>query len=323
MALLPFISLGIGIILGLFIRARRFYVFADKVMIAALIFLMLTIGVGIGLDESIIRNALKIGINCVVISLLAIFFSVLLTVIAEKTVLPLKAIDDEMQHKKISIGALDQGSSFDDGDPQKKKGGSHLVWIMPLSVAVGLVIGILLRNSVGTGLVDNCLKISLVILYVCVGISVGANKDVFSYLKILGFRILWITAAIMIGSLAAGIVSGLILGLPMNIALLSAGGMSFYSITGAYMTDIYGLEAGAYGFIVNIMREVFTILLMPLLIKISPGSPIAGGAAGDMDTMLAPITKFVGVRLGLVTLITGTILTFIVPILLPVMSSFF
>ena len=41
-----------------------------------------------------------------------------------------------------------------------------------------------------------------------------------------------------------------------------------------------------------------------------------------MDTMLAPVTKFVGINLSIVTLLTGTVLTFIVPILLPIMSNF-
>ena len=89
------------------------------------------------------------------------------------------------------------------------------------------------------------------------------------------------------------------------------------------MTQAYGLEIGTYGFIVNVLREFFTVLLMPLLIKISLGSPIAGGAAGNMDTMLAPVTKFVGVRLGLVTLITGTIFTLLVPIVLPAVAYLF
>ncbi len=96
--------------------------------------------------------------------------------------------------------------------------------------------------------------------------------------------------------------------------------MSYYSITGAFMTEAYGLEVGAYGFLVNVMREFLTVL-MPVLVKISKGSPIAGGAAGNMDTMLAPVTKFVGVRLGLVTLVTGTVLTFVVPFLLPLMAA--
>lgn len=87
------------------------------------------------------------------------------------------------------------------------------------------------------------------------------------------------------------------------------------------MTKMYGIETGTYGFVVNVMREFFTVLLLPLLIRISKGSPIAGGAAGNMDTMLMPITKFVGPELGLLTLVTGTILTFTVPFILPLLSS--
>lgn len=46
-------------------------------------------------------------------------------------------------------------------------------------------------------------------------------------------------------------------------------------------------------------------------------SAIAGGAAGNIDTILVPVTKFVGTELGLVALITGVILTFAVPFILP------
>lgn len=89
------------------------------------------------------------------------------------------------------------------------------------------------------------------------------------------------------------------------------------------MTQAYGIEWGTYGFVVNVMREFFTVLILPLLIRISSGSPIAGGAAGNMDTMLVPVTKFVGVELGLVTLITGVILTFTVPFILPFLYGLF
>ena len=157
----------------------------------------------------------------------------------------------------------------------------------------------------------------LIVLYISVGVSLGSNRKVFRYIKILGFKVIYLSAAILTGSIAGGFLSGVLLGLPPHISVMSAVGMSYYSITGAYMTQAYGIEAGTYGFIVNVMREFFTVLLLPVLLKISKGSPIASGAAGNMDTMLVPVTKFVGIELGLVTLITGTILTLAVPILLP------
>jgi uncharacterized membrane protein YbjE (DUF340 family) len=154
-----------------------------------------------------------------------------------------------------------------------------------------------------------------------VGISLGTNRKVFDYIKILGFKVIYISFAIFMGSLIGGLLSGYILDIPLHISVMSAGGMSYYSITGAYMTQVYGIEAGTYGFVVNVMREFFTVLLLPLLIRISDGSPIAGGAAGNMDTMLVPVTKFVGAELGLVALITGVILTFTVPLILPALHG--
>jgi uncharacterized membrane protein YbjE (DUF340 family) len=89
------------------------------------------------------------------------------------------------------------------------------------------------------------------------------------------------------------------------------------------MTQTYGITAGTYGFLVNVMREFITILLLPLLVRISKGTPIACGGAADMDTVLMPVTKFVGTELGIIVLITGTILTFAVPVLLQLLSNIY
>ena len=321
MSIIPFVCLGIGITLGLIVKKEKFFVYSDKISTFALVLLMLVIGLGIGPDKSIVDNIIRIGLNCAVIAIAAVAFSVLLTFIVEKTVLPLDKIDYDLIEESIQLDVNDKDSELFKDEEDKK--GSSLVWIMPVSIIIGLIAGVLLRSIITSWVTDLFFTIALIVLYICVGISQGANKEVFVYLRLIGFRIILIPAAILFGSLIGGIVSGIILRLPLHISTTAAAGMSFYSITGAYMTQQYGIEIGTYGFIVNIMREFLTVLTMPLLIKISPGALIAGGAAGDMDTMLAPITKFVGLRLSLVTLLTGMILTFVVPILLPFVSIIF
>lgn len=52
------------------------------------------------------------------------------------------------------------------------------------------------------------------------------------------------------------------------------------------MVKVFGLEIGAYGFIVDIMREILAILFMSLLIKIRLGSPITSAGAGSMDNYI-------------------------------------
>lgn len=107
MPILPFICLSIGILLGIFIKNKYFIIYSGKLSTIALSLLMISIGLGIGIDNSIMENFLKIGFNCIIISLSAIIFSVFFTIICEKTVLPLKQLDEELE-KKILLSLLIQ-----------------------------------------------------------------------------------------------------------------------------------------------------------------------------------------------------------------------
>lgn len=311
MTYIPFVCLGIGFCLGIFNKRKKFLDFSDRVSTISLAILMLGIGIGIGLDKTILNNMGRIGFNCFVVSVLAIIFSVIFTFLCEKTLLPLDKIDKKINEKNVEL------ISSVNTEPENS---TSLVWIMPICIIAGLVLGIFLRNMIGGGTVDMLITICLVVLYICVGISQGANNEVYQFIKELGWKIVFLSIAIMIGSILGGYIAGIILNVPTFITTISASGMSYYSVTGAFMSKTYGIEAGTYGFIVNAMREFVTVVSLPFLRKISMGSPIAAGGSGNMDTMLAPVTKFVGIRLGLVTLVTGMILTIFVPFLLPILA---
>ena len=289
MTVIPFVCLGIGIAAGMKCRNKTFLTVIDRISTAALILLMFVIGFGMGDDENILKQFPMIGLDCIIIALTATGCSVICTYICERTLLPIEKINGEVT--------------------QEKTGTSSLVWIMPGSIVIGIIFGFVLNGKMQESCLDKMLTVSLMVLYVCVGISQGATEGILRYLKALGLRILFLPMAVLVGRLVGGILASVLFHIKPEASILAASGMSFYSITGAYMTQSYGIEIGTYGFIVNVLRETFTVLLLPLLIKISPGSAIAGGAAGDMDTMLAPITKFVGPRLSLITLLTGTVLT--------------
>lgn len=317
MTWMPFLCLGAGLFIGLRELSQKLLKEIDTLINIALVVLMLTIGLQIGSDSAVMSKLPSIGIQCVIISLSAIFFSVLFTVLTEKTLLPLEELRERLFSENINL------NREVDIEEEEKKESSPLIWIMPVSIIAGVLAGRWLLPDRFTPALGYLLTASLVVLYISVGVSLGSNRKVFRYLKVLGFKVVYLSIAIFAGSFTGGLVSGLVLGLPLHISVVSASGMSYYSLTGAYMTQVFGIQAGTYGFIVNVMREFFTVLLLPVLIKISKGSPIAGGAAGDMDTMLAPVTKFVGIELGLVTLITGTILTFAVPFILPLFCRLF
>ncbi len=322
--ILPFVCLGIGILLGAFIKRELFYKVSEKATTVCLILLMITIGSSIGMDRVILKHFPSIGFHCIVISLCTIFFSIFLTYCCERTVLPLGLVEKELEkgtRGNEAASSLELLQMENERTEIEKKGTSLLAWMMPGGILFGLTAGFLFRKSLVNISLDFFFTVFLAVLYICVGIGQGANRNVFCFIKSLGIKILWLPAAITAGSLMGGVVSGILLKLPFKISVLSAAGMSFYSLTGAYMTQLYGVEAGAYGFIVNLLRECLTILALPFLIKISKGSAIAGGASGDMDTMFAPIIKFTGEELGPVILFTGMILTSFVPFLLPLLSQ--
>ena len=308
--LIPFICLAFGTAInwrGLPAPVLRAFDIAAN---AALILLMAVIGLNIGTSPQVMGNLGSIGLNCLVISLSAIIGSVILVRFAEATVMPLE---------KIRLQLADENSRT--AEEQSKTGFSPLIILMPACIVIGIIAGYFWLQDMSRSMLDTVLTVSLIFLYTGVGVSLGENKEVFQYIKRLGARVLFMPAAIFAGCIAGGFISGLLLGIPLSYSVISASGMGYYSLTGAFMTETFGIEAGTYGFIVNVSRDVFTVALLPVLSKISKGSPIASGAAGCMDTMLVPVTRAVGPELGMVALISGTVLTFVVPVWLPVIGA--
>ena len=317
--LIPFICLAFGAAInwrGLPAPMLKTFDIATN---AALIMLMAVIGLNIGISPQVMGNLGTIGLNCLIISLAAIAGSVLLVRFAEATVMPLEKI--RMQLAEENAHNAGENASDTSAESQTESSFSPLIILMPACIVIGIIAGYFWLQDMSRSILDTVLTVSLIFLYTGVGVSLGENKEVFQYMKRLGARVLFMPAAIFAGCIIGGFISGLLLGLPLSYSVISASGMGYYSLTGAFMTESLGIEAGTYGFIVNVSRDVFTVALLPLLSKISKGSPIASGAAGCMDTMLVPVTRAVGPELGMVALISGTILTFVVPVWLPVVGA--
>ena len=318
MTWMPFICLGTGLLIGCASLPRPFFRAVDAVVNVALILLMAVIGMNVGVNDEVMGNLGRIGLNCALVCLAAIAGSVALTVILERTVLPLSQLAQQIRAND-GAASIQEGEAPQDADTDEKKSSSPLLWLIPLSIVAGTLAGYFLVGPDSGGMLDGALLCSLVVLYTGVGISMGENRSVFAYLKVLGVKVLLISLAVFVGSVTGGVIMGLAAGVTPETALIASSGMGYYSITGAFMTQNMGAEAGIYGFMVNVMRDFFTVLLLPLLIRISKGSAIASGAAGNMDTMLVPVTRLVGPELGLVALIVGVTATFAVPFIQPIL----
>lgn len=309
---IPFICIAVGAVINWRGLPPHILKIFDHMMNIALFVLMGIIGLNIGTSPEVMENLGRIGINCLLISLCAIACSVALVRLCEATIMPLEKIRLQL--------AMENNQPIDTGESKKF---DPLIVIMPGCIALGIIAGRFIFPDISEKFLDNTLTVSLFFLYLSAGITLGSNKAVFTYIKRLGLRVLIMPVAIFIGCIAGGAVMALLLQVPMHVSVISASGMGYYSLTGAFLTETYGIEAGTYGFIVNVSRDVFTVALMPLLLKVSKGSPVASGAGGCMDSMLIPVTRAVGPELGMVGLISGTIITIFVPIWLPLTQLLF
>lgn len=315
--ILPFICLAAGAVINWKGLPKRVLDFIDIIINISVVMLMVVIGLNIGINETVIKSLPTIGLNCVLICWISIAFSVLFSVIFEKKFLQL----DKLKEQLSIAGKIESVLLKDEDASKESQNSSPLIVVIPVSIIVGLIMGVIFFDDSISEVLNVCLMICLTLLYTGVGISLASNKSVFSYIKQLGVKLLLLPVAVFLGCGFGGILSCIILKLPPEIAVVSAGGMGYYSITGSFMMQTYGVLEGTYGFIVNVMREFFTVLFLPFLVKISKGSAIVSGAAGDMDTMLVPVTKMVGEELSVIVIITGTVLTIITPFWLPAMVT--
>lgn len=159
---------------------------------------------------------------------------------------------------------------------------------------------------------------SLYLLMLSVGISVGMNKLILRKLREYNLTILLIPFGITVGSILGGAVCAMILKMPWNTSVAISSGMGWYSLSGVLLTDLAGAEAGAIAFLSNLLREIFSFLLIPLIVKYcNPYTAIAPAGATSEDTTLPMMIRYTGEDVVVISVLNGILCSALVPILIP------
>jgi uncharacterized membrane protein YbjE (DUF340 family) len=193
------------------------------------------------------------------------------------------------------------------------------------ALALGAVAGYLnnnLFNAIPNTLVsDQLFSLSLVVLLFVFGFSFGIDKDAVQKMKKTGPKILAFPFFVVLGSLVGGLVSGLILSISMAGAMAVSAGCGWYTLSGPLIGQLFGAELGTLGFVTNFFRELLTITMIPLIIKLDKYAPVASGGATTMDTTLPVIMRYCGDDVLITAFSNGLILTLIVPFTIIAISS--
>lgn len=295
---LPFICLAIGAILAGVLKPV-----ANKLMQYSLYLLLLGLGAGIGADQRLLSAIPSLGIKALIICIAASVLSVLAIVLWEGLCFP------------------DQVPDPREGDDQCQRAFQH-EYTFIISVVILLCLGI------GAGhffpIPDKVLSweinIALVVIYLSVGTGLKEGAaGLHSNPRLAAY--VFVPLIILAASLVGGWLAALLIHVDGWPAAAVGGGVGYYSLTAAMVTQKAGAELGFIAFMTNFLREVLTFFLTPVLARISNLAPVALGGATTMDTTLAVMKRCLGEEYAILAFVSGAVLTFVVPFLLMIVLS--
>jgi len=156
-----------------------------------------------------------------------------------------------------------------------------------------------------------------------VGVSIGSDKHVFRTILTKNWKILLIPLATIVGTLlGCAVVTPLLGSLTLKESLAVGSGFGYYSLSSIFISHYMGAKMGTIALTSNIMREILTLILTPILVsKFGKLAPISAAGATSMDTTLPIITKYVGKEYVPIAIFHGIVVDFSVPFLVTLFAT--
>lgn len=186
--------------------------------------------------------------------------------------------------------------------------------------AVGILAG------VAAGGMFPASKAALWVLYalmLLVGMSLGSDRQLKQILRSLRPRMVLLPVGTAVGSLLGAAAAGFLLKQWGWADYLAVGsGFGYYSLSSILITQLKEASLGAaaaaqlgtVALLSNMIREMFTLLFTPLLVKyFGRLAPICAGGVTSMDATLPVIAKYCGKDLVFLAVFHGVVLDISVP----------
>ncbi|WP_076584925.1 lysine exporter LysO family protein [Vibrio ostreicida] len=187
-----------------------------------------------------------------------------------------------------------------------------------LVVGSGLVVGLMLPFSLSW--VDNASEWILFALLFLIGIQL--RNSGLTLRQILVNKHGMIIALIVIStSMLGGALAALVLDIDLFRALAMASGFGWYSLAGILMGDAFGPVYGGASFLIELLRELMALVLIPIAIRTRPCTAIGYAGATALDFTLPVIQTTGGVRCVPIAIVSGFILSLLVPVMMLFFAS--
>jgi uncharacterized membrane protein YbjE (DUF340 family) len=149
----------------------------------------------------------------------------------------------------------------------------------------------------------------------------GKQGTMLNDIKAAGFKVLLVPAVVVVGTFAFAALAGLVLPTGAKDAVAASAGFGWYSLAPTLLQG-YSLTVSATAFLSNVMREIFSIIFVPVVArKIGYVECTALCGATAMDTLLPVVVGATHERITIYSFVTGVILSLAVPVLIPMIIA--
>ena len=295
------------VVVGAFLGSRkalrsRPLVWVGKLQFAALMILIVTLGVNLGANDEVVSSLGQIGLAALVITVLAMAGSLLCLTLLRRFVL------------KLDHYGLPRGSEAarEEEAHHGGKADNSLTFLIVIAVVLGMLAGRFVLPAAVTAHCGTVISFGLYLLLFMVGMDMGKQGTLLADIKTAGFQVLLVP-----GSLAFAALAGLVLPLGVKDSMAAASGLGWYSLAPTLLAP-YSLSVSAVAFLSNVMREIFAIITIPIVAKYVGYVECASlpGAAA-MDTVLPVVVGATHERITIYSFTSGVVLSLAVPLLVP------
>ena len=280
----------------------RISAWSGRAITLGVIFLLLSMGMKIGTDPKTLSQLAGYGLQALFYALATIALSLGIVYLLERIFVPVSTLVD------FEMGIEKNAHPY------------RMTVIILVAFIVGIIIGITIFPEAGKAYLSDLTNWALDLTLFAVGLDLGLNKSIWQQIMKLGWHVFLAPLGVVIGSIAAGMIIGKILGWTFMEGGAVGAGFGWYSLSGVLISEIHSTSLGTIAFLSNVMRELLSILLVPFLAKrVGPLALVAPGGATTMDTTLPLISAVGPSGVAVIAFVNGICLSALVPVLVPLL----
>ena len=185
------------------------------------------------------------------------------------------------------------------------------------ALAAGLAAGALWPDNMLSAALAAGADAVLYALMCSVGVSVGMRRGLLASLREHHVKMLVIPLGVVAGSLAGGAAASALCGDALREGMAVASGLGWYSLAGVTIEGLAGAQMGAVAFLANLMRELASFALIPVIArKLNFFACIGAAAATSEDTTLPVMIRVTDERTVVFSVVNGVVCSALVPVLI-------